>query len=139
MNTGAASEITLTAGQWKMIDPTGVGDSYLFDLCPVDSIVFENIYRVRERNRLGTLMSEYVTNKARITLNFSGYVIHEQYRAFVRFNQVVKTFFLACYKSNETDTVPNIWKVQFEADPSMTMVATGRPGLMAGSVNLMEV
>jgi hypothetical protein len=139
MNTGAANEITLSAGEWRMIDCNSVTDSYSFDLCPIDRVVFENIYRVRERNRLGTLLSEYVTNKARINLGFSGYIIHEQYRAFIRFNQVVKTFFLACYKSNETDTVPNIWKVQFEADPSMTMVAAGRPGLMTGSVNLMEV
>jgi hypothetical protein len=139
MNTGAANEITLTSGKWYLIDPDSVTDYYSFDLCPVDSVIHENIYRVRERNRAGTLLSEYVTTKAKIQLDFSGYVIHEQYRAFVRFNHVIKTFFLACYKSNETDTVQQIWKAQFEADPSMTMYSAGRPGLMMGSVSLMEV
>jgi hypothetical protein len=139
MDTTAGAEVTLASGEWALFDQDSVSDIYTFDLVPVDSAIFENIYRVRERNRLGTLMSEYVNTKARITLDFSGFVTHEQYRAFVRFNHVVKTFFLACYKSNEVDSVPNIWKAQFDSDPAMTMVATGRPGLMTGSVNLIEV
>ena len=139
MDTTATAEITLAADAWALLDPDAVSDKYTFGTFPLYSIVNENIDRGKVRNRLGTLMSEYVTTKARIELNFPGYILWEQYCAFRRFNEVVKTFFLACYKSNETDNVQHIWKVEFDVDPTMTMLSSGRPGLMEGSVSMIEV
>jgi hypothetical protein len=137
----AANEVTLAADEWRLINPDDVTDYYTFDVFPLYSVLNENIYRARERNRLGTLLSEYVTNKAKIALAFSGdnFIFHPQFQAFRRFNESIKTFFLACYISNETDDVQKIWKVQFESDPSITMIAAGRPGVLTGSVSFMEV
>ncbi len=141
MLTTAANEVTLATNKWALIDPADVTDIYTFESFPIYSIIPQNIYRVRQRNRAATLLSEYVSTKAVIALDFSdrNFISHEQARAFSRFNHVVKTFFLACYKTNETDVVQHIWKAQFEADPSMSMMASGRPGLLVGSLSLIEV
>ena len=136
-----ANEVTLAAAKWRLINPSDVTDYYTLDTFPNFSILDENIYRARERNRLGTILSEYVTTKARIVFGFpdSNYIFNEQFQAFRRFNSSVKTFWLAGYISNETDNIPKIWKVQFESDPALTMIAAGRPGVLIGSVSFTEV
>jgi hypothetical protein len=136
-----ANEMTLSTEKWRLINPVDVTDYYEFEVYPLYGMVFENIFRARDRNRLGTMISEFVTTKAKISMTYpqGNFIPHSQYRAFRRFNEVVKTFFLACYKFNEVDYVPNIWKCQFESDPVFSMLTAGRPGLLTGNVSLIEV
>lgn len=141
LDAGAAADVSVASNKWAMFDPNALSDIYTFPFYPKYFIFQENLYRTRERNRIGTLLSEYVTKKDTIELYFeeSSFMTHEHYRAFRRFNEVVKTFFLACNKTNEVNVVPNIWKVQFAEDPSIAMFASGRPGLLTGTVKFMEV
>lgn len=137
----ASADITLSSNKWSIINPSDMTDTYTLTTFPVYRVTGANIYRIQQRNRLGTLLSEYVTKKDQIELRFdpSCYMSHEQYRCFRRFHETVKTFFLAAYKSNEVDTVPHIWKVQLVEDPQMTMIASGRQGLMTGTLTFTEV
>jgi len=139
--SGFSGDVTLAANKWALVNMTDVTDIYTLETFPPYVTYFENLQRIRERNRLGTLLSEYVTTKARIELNYGQncHISHEQWRAFRRFNEVLRTFFLCTYKSNEVDVVPNVWKAQFESDPQMSMIAAGRQGLMVGTLTLIEV
>ena len=141
LDAGTSGDVSLADNKWAMFDPNSLTDIYTLALFPFYSVKPQLIERIRQRNRLGTLLSEYVTKKDIIEFRFDegSYMLHEQYRAIRRFNETIKTFFLATMKTNETDVVPNIWKVQLEEDPELTMVAAGRPGLLIGTVTFTEV
>jgi len=141
LNTAGSTDITLSSDTWALIDPDALTDIYTFDLFPLYKVTNEKMQRLTTRNRLGTLLSEYLTVKGRIEMDLSRnhYILINQFNALKRFNEEIKTFFLATYKSNKTDTVQNIWKVQFEKDPDMTMVAAGRPDLYEGRLSFTEV
>src|SRR3990167_6238375 len=135
LNTGASADVTLSSGSWAIFDPDAVSDLFTLDDYPVYSVLPEIIYRAKTRNRLGELLSEYVTTKDMISLDFSDtvFVVHRQMREFRRFNTEVKTFFLATYKTNGVDNVPNIWKVQFTEDPDWAMLDAGREDHFIGT------
>ena len=135
VNTGASGDVTLTADAWALFDPDAVSDIYTLALFPAYSITQREIPRARERNRLGDLLSEYVTIKDTIAFEFSedSYIQHPQMRELRRFYAEHKTFFLATHKENGVDNVPNIWKVQFESDPEISLIR-GRPDLFVGSL-----
>ncbi len=139
--TSASADITLAVNTWAMFKPSAVSDIYTFDLFPFYDVIPENQRRVRTRNRTGTLLSEYITIKDKVTFDLSDtrFIFHKQMREFRRFNTEIKTFFLATYKYNGVDYVPNIWKVQFGSDPDLTMMAAGRQDLFVGSLDFMEV
>ncbi len=142
INTSGAANIAVGRNAWRMFDPDDVTDIYTLPLFPVNTISNTNIERLRTRNRLGTLLSEYLTMKGHISFDYgrNGYMTHTQFTEHRRFNEEIKTFFVATFKDNDLeDPVPNIWKVQYEIDPIMSMIAAGRPDLMAGSVDLEEV
>ena len=68
------------------------------------------------------------------------FIEFEQFTEFQRFNEVIKTFFVATFKDGECDIpVGNIWKVQHAGDLAMSMVASGREDLNVGILNLTEV
>lgn len=135
------ADVVLSSNTWALINPSSTTDIYTLELFPVYRIMNEILNRNRVRNRQGTLLSEYLTQKANIELMFGNeqFIGHKQMRAFQRFNQVIKTFFLATYKYNGVDTVNHIWKVQFSADPQLTMLAAGRQDYFTGSVQFTEV
>lgn len=141
INTGGAENVNLQQNIWGAFDPDDVTDRYLFQDFPLYAIKQTHLYRVRERNRLGTILSEYITQKGIIQLaftpdNFMGVTSFTEFR---RFNEEIKTFFLATYKNTLAQTpAPNIWKVQFESDPELTMFAAGRQDLYVGTLNFME-
>lgn len=142
LDTGAAAEVEVTEGYWVMFDPDDVTDIYWFDLVPVHSVVPGNIFRFQGRNRVGDLLSEFLTTKDAITLDFTGkqYIAHAQMDEFRRFSNAKRTFFLANYVIGKRDEpTPHIWKVEFNGDPSFTMIAAGRPDLLRGTLSFMEV
>jgi hypothetical protein len=142
LNTGAAAEIEVSKHYWTIFDKDLVTDIYWFDLAPQYTIVPRNIYRFQGRNRNGDLLSEFLTAKDDIILSFSGgqYILHPQMDEFRRFNNGKRTFFLACYIiGKHGEPSPHIWKVEFTADPSFTMIAAGRPDLVQGTMTLVEV
>lgn len=142
LNTGGAGDVALAAKKWAMFDPDTVTDIYTLTDYPKHSITDMIINRFKRRNRAGTLLSEYLTTKARISFEFNdnSYMPVVQMRAFKRFNCEIKTFFLACYRNNGTDNVPNIWKVQIEEDGLETMmVSAGREDYYTGTVVFEEV
>jgi len=141
INTGASDDITLATEKWALIDPDAVSDNYILDLFPFYSVIPFHFNRIRERNRQGTILSEFVTLKDRIIFNFdeNSYIEHKQMREFRRFNSEHKTFFLATYKNNAQDNVQNIWKVQFDGSPAFTMIAHGREDLFIGELIFEEV
>lgn len=140
INSGASADVTLTSDQWALIDPDDVTDKYVLGVFPTYTVIEMHQRRIRERNRAGEMLSEYLIMKGKITLNFddSCYMAHEQMREIRRFNSEIKTFFLANYASNLTDSVPHIWKVEFSTDPELTMIQ-GRQDLYSGSLEMEEV
>ncbi len=143
MNTSGAENVNLSpVDTWALINPSPVTDRYLLPDFPIYAIKQQHLYRIRERNRLGTMLSEYITQKATIQIvyNQNTYLSAQAFFEFRRFNEQVKTFFLATFKrSISTLATPNIWKVQFDTDPELAMFATGRQDLYAGTLNLTEV
>lgn len=140
LDTGAAGDVSHTNGQWKMFDPDLVTDIFTFDDNPVWVVREQNIYRAKDRNRSGELLSEYNTTKSMITLSFGDdlFMTHQQMREFKRFNVEIKTFFLSTLRYNGTDYVPHIWKVQFQDDPELTMIR-GRQDFFTGELLFEEV
>jgi len=142
LDTGADDEIDVPQHYWTIFDPDDVTDLYWFDLPPVYTIVPENLYRFQDRNRLGELLSEFLTVKNNIQLMFTGsqFIAHAQLNEFRRFHNTKRTFFLATFKIGErARPMPNIWKVEFVQDPTFTMIAAGRPDLLRGNAVMTEV
>lgn len=142
VNTSGAQNINLSRNIWGLINPSPVTDKYLLQDFPLYGIVKSHLYRVRERNRLGTLLSEYITMKETIQFDYTTecYLGADGFFELRRFNEEVKTFFLATFKSTSFLTpTPNIWKVQFDSDPALSMLTSGRQDLYVGTLNFMEV
>ncbi len=139
-NTGASADVTLAADKWAVFDPSTLTDIYTFQDFPTYRVLPASIYRAKERNRQGQLLTEWLTSKESVVLGFSreNYMRLEQACAFLRFHTVVKTFFLASYKYNGIDYVPHIWKGIFTEDPGLVMLAAGRPDLLTGDINFEE-
>ncbi len=142
LDTGASDEIEIPQDIWIAFDKDNVTDKYIFDLAPIYTIVPKNIYRFQGRNRAGTLLTEFLTVKDDIQLNFVGsqYIIHQQMDEFQRFNNTKRTFFVATYTLWKAgQPISHIWKVECSDDPVFTMIAAGRPDLLRGTVTLIEV
>jgi len=142
LNTSGANNISVGRNIWKMFDPDDVTDIYILPLFPNYQIVKSNIDRLKTRNRLGTLLSEYLTSKSSLMLDYTqnGYMKHVQFREHRRFNEEIKTLFITTFKDSDDEMpVPNIWKVQYQSDPALTMISHGRQDLMTGSINFEEV
>lgn len=142
VDTTAAQPIELTRGQWLMADPELTTDTYIFDTNPMFTTVPSNIYRIQDRNRLGTLLSELLTIKWNIQLMFTGaqYVDHMQVDEFRRYHNDVRTFFLCAFIDGKWHVpMPHIWKVEFTQDPTLTMIASGRQDLLSGTLTFTEV
>ncbi len=142
MNTSGAENVNLQRNIWAVINPSPVTDRYLIKEFPLNFIKQAHQYRVRERNRLGTLLSEYITLKSGVQFTYDDSISlsAEGFFEARRMNEEVKTFFLATFKNNRFNIpTPNIWKVQFESDPEMSMLAAGRQDLFVGTLNFMEV
>ena len=142
MNTAGSEAVDLDRDRWVLFDPDSVTDKYQFDLFPFYSITDQHIMRFNERNRLGELLSEYLTIKASIRLDYIGnqWLDFDQRLEMKRFNEEIKTFFLATYKDGEKDCpVPHIWKVQFEENPELTMIAAGKEEKTQGILMFTEI
>ncbi len=142
LDTSASQEVEVSRDQWVMFDADDPSDIYWFDAIPTYTIVPQNQNRAQERNRLGELLSEFLTVKNNITLSFMGgqYIAHPQLNEFRRFHNAIRTFFLATFKTGERDKpMPHIWRVEFVTDPSFTMIAAGRADLLRGTATLTEV
>jgi len=141
LDIGLTAGYTPAQGGWALVDPDDVTDAYVLEVAPRHTVVESSINRVKIRNRQGELLSEYLTTKGIITLEFpeDGFMHHEQFREFCRFHTEIKTFFLVANTDNGRDHVTKIWKVQVTEDPALTMFAAGREDLMTGTVELEEV
>jgi hypothetical protein len=141
LNSDLTAGYTPAQGGWALVDPDDQTDAYVFGVAPRHTIVERSINRVKERNRQGELLSEYLTTKASISLEFpeDGFMNHEQFRELCRFHTEIKTFFLVANTDNGRDHVTRIWKVQVVEDPALTMLAAGREDLLTGTVELEEV
>ena len=142
IDTSAAQELELDRNTWMMANPADTGDVYLFDVFPMYQIVAQNLYRIQERNRIGDLLSEFLTVKGNISLFFDQgqFVNHTQFHEIVRFHSDVRTVFLLTFKDTEIGyPMPNIWKVEFMNDPAFSMLAAGRQDLLTGQLNFEEV
>lgn len=142
VNTSGAENVSLDRNTWALINLSPVTDRHVFDLFPMYAIKQRHLYRARERNRAGTMLSEYLTMKGSIQLVFDQRCFMDvaDFLEFRRFNEEVKTFFLATLKDNAFHVpVPSIWKVQFETDPELTMFASGRQDLFVGTLTFEEV
>ncbi len=141
LNTAGSADISLSSDEWVIFDPDTLTDLYRLPEFPTWRILDANMFRVKDRNRLGELLSEWYANKALIELEYTdrNFVSHEHMRAQKRFNLEIKTFFLAVKKSNGVDYVPHIWKVQFTEDPASSMLAVGRGDFFTGTYRYEEV
>ncbi|KKN23818.1 hypothetical protein LCGC14_0901020 [marine sediment metagenome] len=141
LNTSASGDISVAVNKWIVFDENDLVDLYQFQTFPVFKIIDQSLEHIRTRNRKFELLSEYVTSKAEIVLSFEDlkFVLHEQMRAFKRFNIEIKTFFLSTVINNGVDDVPNIWKVQFDDNPDFEMLVPTRQDLWAGEQTFIEV
>lgn len=141
IDSGVASEFVPGTNKLYLVNPDDPTDYIEFAVFPLFGVIPMSLNRAIERNRLGEMLSEYLTTKDKIVMEFDedSYVQHEQYREIVRFHNVIKTFFIVMSAYNGRDYVTRIWKAKFTEDPEMSMVAAGRPDLMAGSLEAEEV
>jgi hypothetical protein len=141
MNTTFTADVVPAVETWTMVDPDDVSDACVMDVFPLYSVTPISIRRVQERNRLGELLSEYLTTKDTITLSYPEdcYIGHELYREILRFHSDVRTFFILASTNNGRDDVVRVWKVEFADDPSFEMVALGRQDILTGEMELEEV
>ena len=138
---GIAADLALASNTWALINPEDTTDRYVFETFPDFKVIPDNTWMSRERNRLGELLSEYVTTKDSISLDFQDprMIRREQRSALLRFHVEVKTFYLATYRYNGLDYVPNIWLVQFDDDPETSLVTAARGDLFNATLSFLEV
>lgn len=141
LNTTGSADVSLGNDEWVMFDPDNVVDAYELPEFPMWRVLDGNLFRVKDRNRKGEMLTEWYANKAFIELEYAdrNFVTHEHMRAQKRFNVQVKTFFLATKKHNGVDYVPNIWLVVFAEDPESSMLAAGRGDFFIGVYRYEEV
>lgn len=141
LNTGATGDVTLSSGQWAIFDPDAVTDKYILPDYPLYTVTELQYNRSKERNRQGEMLTEWYASKGLITMSFGEelFITHEHMRALKRFNCEIKTFFLATYKTNGVNVVPNIWKVVFQEDPEFKMLAAGREDFFTSEITFEEV
>ena len=128
-----ATDLTYSAPGWYLIADADTSDVYKLDPFPQWKISTERIDRTKTRNRAGDLLSEYLTLKDHIALSFpeTTFIEPEFVAEVNRFSGVIKTFFVACFRATgqiagaSTEIVPQIWRCQFEADPSFDMIGAG--------------
>jgi hypothetical protein len=141
VNITFTADVTPSAGTWTFVDPADVSDACVMDVFPQYSILPMSIRRIQERNRLGEMLSEYLTTKDKITISYPEdcYIGHELYREILRFHSDVRTFFVVASTNNGRDAVVRVWKVEFTDDPDFEMVAPGREDFWTGEIELEEV
>lgn len=140
LDTSVTGDVTLAVGKWAIFDPDLVTDIYTLPDYPMSKVVDQSIYRTKERNRRGNMLTEWYAGKSLVELTFpaTNFITHEHMRAWKRFHFEVKTFFLATYKYNGVNYVPNIWKVVFAEDPEFSMLAPGREDFFTGDLSFEE-
>lgn len=142
LDTTAAQSITIPRNSWMLINPSPNTDTYLFQIFPFYKTIPQIQYRTRTRNRLGTLLSEYITIKVSVQMGFdeTRWLKAVEFSEARRFNETVKTFFVAMFHDYEFgEPVPNIWKVQFDTDPDLSMFVSGRQDMIVGNLVFTEV
>jgi hypothetical protein len=142
LDTALSAELELNRNEWAFADPEDMLDQYELDLFPTSLIVKRNLYRSQERNRLGELLSEFLTVKDLVTLNFQGaqYMEMAQLAELERFHNSKRTFFLAAFKDGAWfRPMPHVWLVECQQDPTFNMIAAGRPDLLSGTISFEEV
>lgn len=142
LDTALSAELELNRNEWAFADPEDMLDQYELDMFPASLFVKRNLYRSQERNRLGELLSEFLTIKDYVTLNFQGaqYMEMAQLAELERFHNNKRTFFLACFKDGAWQRpMPHVWLVECAQDPSFNMLAAGRPDLLNGTISFEEV
>jgi hypothetical protein len=142
LDTALSAELELNRNEWAFADPDDMLDNYGIENFPTSMFVKRNLYRSQERNRLGELLSEFLTIKDLVTLNFNGaqYMHIQDLSELERFHNDKRTFFLACFKDGQrASPMPHVWLVQCVTDPSFNMIAAGRHDLLAGQIQFEEV
>ena len=142
LDTALSRELELNRNEFALSDPDDMQDFYELDLFPTYTIVKRNLYRAMERNRLGELLSEFLTVKDLITLNFGGnqFMEAQQFNEILRYYNNVRTVFLATFKDGERQRpMPHVWLAELSQDPTFTMLAAGRPDLLTGTISFEEV
>lgn len=142
LDTSATAQITVNRNNYALGDLSDTTDVYPLDLFPVYSVTPANLWRLKQRNRLGELLSEFLTVKDSISFLFTGENIleHTQMDELQRFNNRLRTFYLIAFKDGIKERpFSHIWKVEFADDPALTMIAAGRPDVLSGTVNFEEV
>lgn len=142
LDTALSAELELNRNEWAFADPDDMLDQYELDLFPTSLHVKRNLYRSQERNRLGELLSEFLTVKDLVTLNFNGaqYMEMAQLAELERFHNSKRTFFLAAFKDGAWfRPMPHVWLVQCQQDPTFNMIAAGRSDLLSGTISFEEV
>lgn len=142
LDTTAAQSIVIPRNTWMLINPSPNTDTYLFQIFPFYKTMPQLQYRTRTRNRLGTMLTEYITIKVSVTLGFDDtrWLKAVEFSEARRFNETVKTFFVAIFNDYELgEPVPNIWKVQFDTDPDLSMFNAGRQDMLVGNLVFTEV
>jgi hypothetical protein len=140
-DSGADADLALSNNTWALINPSDTTDRYVLEVFPVYTVTPTMINRLRQRNRKGNMMSEYVNAKDTIILSFdqSRFVQRAQFSEILRFHHQIKTFLLAAVTYNGRDYVPHAWQVQFQSDPVLTMMMAGRQDLLVGDINMEEI
>lgn len=142
LDTALSRQLELNRNEWALANPDDMLDQREFDMFPTSIFVKRNLYRSQERNRLGELLSEFLTTKGLITLNFTGQQFLEitDMSEVERFHNDFRTFFLAAFKDGKQDRpMPHVWKVELAADPSFSILSAGNPNYLTGSLTFEEI
>ncbi len=143
VRTGATAFQSSTDGWWMIADASTADVSAITPF-PIWKITSEKMFRSKTRNRAGDLLSEYLTIKDTIDVNFpeATYADESMVAEIQRFDKVVKTFFLVCFRKTgqgdgKADIVPQIWRGQLVSAPAFDLHSPGEY-LMVGGMSFEE-
>lgn len=142
LNTGGALNVSVALNKLMLINPENVTDRRYLGTFPIMSVQPQVFNRVFARNRLGALLSEYVTMKAMITCAFGDekFLQPDTMRLVRRFHEEVKTFFIAGFWEQEPgNPIANIWKVQLFEDPVYVFAEPNRHDIIEAEMKFTEV
>lgn len=137
LDTTAEAAVTPTA--WTLVDPDETTDTYTFAVAPHYDISEPHVRRGYEHNIQGDLLTEYISTRARLSLDFNeAYVKHDQAAEILRFYHKRKAVYLMALTDYQQDTWERVWKVEFAEEPVFRPLAPGREDYFVGSVELEE-
>lgn len=116
------NDLTVSDSKWLMFEIDERGAYTLqFENAPQYSFVESQLFRTKERNLSGDLLSEYYATKGKIHLEWgenNTISVTEKNQIMRYYNMITDDIYLACALYNGTEYYRKLWKIWFEEEPT---------------------